>query len=204
MNCSLKSDRHKSSPKSCVHIEVLHLIHRALFFLVAHVHWKVLYGCHMQLRVTKVRLDKGRDETAHNLLIFGVCVVHLCHCLRFLSFLKRRVPSYLLTLQDNSGVPVLLLSRRVSSSLHPELYLFATLGLDCVLLHKGFPVLDKSVRQGALSIPGLFRATANCSQRTVKASFIIVGFDFATILSSPSCSCILFANVLVQLVKLKF
>ena len=32
----------------------------------------------------------------------------------------------------------------------------------------------------------------------------IVGSDFATILSSPSCSCILFAIVSMQLVKLKF
>ena len=42
----------------------------------------------------------------------------------------------------------------------------------------GFPVLDQSVRQGALSIP---------------MQVIVVGFDSATILSSPSCSCIFFA-----------
>ena len=39
---------------------------------------------------------------------------------------------------------------------------------------------------------------------TVKARFIVIGFDFATILSSPSCSCILFVIVSVQLVKVKF
>ena len=33
----------------------------------------------------------------------------LCHCLRLLSFLKRRLSSYLLSLQGNSGVPGLLL-----------------------------------------------------------------------------------------------
>ena len=75
------------------------------------------------------------------------------------------------------------------------------------LLRKVFPVLDQSVRQGALSIPGLFDATGLCTVEelieTVKARFI-VGFDFATILFFPSCSCILFAIVLVQLVKLKF
>ena len=57
------------------------------------------------------------------------------------------------------------------------------------------------------------RATGECVYRfstveelveTMKARFIVVGFDFATTLSSPSCSCILFAIVLRQLVKLKF
>ena len=71
----------------------------------------------------------------------------------------------------------------------------------------GFPALDQSVRQGALSIPGLFDAiglfTVEELVETEKARFIVVGFDFATILLYPSCSCILFAIVLVQLVKLK-
>ena len=39
---------------------------------------------------------------------------------------------------------------------------------------------------------------------TVEDKFIAVGLDFATLLSSPSCSCTLFAIVLVQLVKLEF
>ena len=61
-----------------------------------------------------------------------------CHCLRFLSFLKRQVSSYLLNLHENSSVPGPLLSRRVSSYLHPELHLSAilensTLRLDCIL-----------------------------------------------------------------------
>ena len=67
----------------------------------------------------------------------------LCHCLRFLSFLKRRVSSCFLNLKDKSGVPGLLLSRRVSSYLRPELHLFAiietsTLLLDCVLSRQVF------------------------------------------------------------------
>ena len=39
---------------------------------------------------------------------------------------------------------------------------------------------------------------------TCKDKFIAVGFDFATILSSSFCSCILFAIVLGQLIKLEF
>ena len=34
--------------------------------------------------------------------------------------------------------------------------------------------------------------------------FVAVDFDFATILSSPFCSCIHFAIVLEQLIKLEF
>ena len=109
------------------------------------------------------------------MLIYGDCVAKLWHCLRFLSFLKRRVSSYLLNLQDNSSVAGLLLSRRVSSYPHPELHLFAipensTLRLDCMSFSSRFPVLDQSVRQGAVSIRGLFDATGFCSRRTCQDS----------------------------------
>ena len=98
----------------------------------------------------------------------------------------------------------LALASRTASFCHPweldaasRLYSFAS----------SFLAFDQSYRQGALSIPGLFDATGFCTVEelveTVKARFI-VGFGFATILSSLSCSCILFAIVLVQLVKLKF
>ena len=63
-------------------------------------------------------------------------------------------------------------------------------------------------RLEALSIPGLFDATRLFTDEelveTLTARFIAVGFDFATILLSPSCSCILFAIVLEQLIKLEF
>ena len=83
---------------------------------------------------------------ARNLLLCGYCVAKLCHCLRFQSFLKRRVSSNLLNHQDYEGVPGLLLSRRVSSYLHPELHLSAilentTLRLDCVLSGQVSPFL---------------------------------------------------------------
>ena len=39
---------------------------------------------------------------------------------------------------------------------------------------------------------------------TCEDKFIAVGFDFATILSSSFCSCILFAIVSGQLIKLEF
>ena len=64
-----------------------------------------------------------------------------------------------------------------------------------------FPVLDHSVRQSAWSIPALFDAnglfTIKELGETETAKFIVVGFDFATILLSPSCSCTLFAIVLI-------
>ena len=84
--------------------------------------------------------------------MYGDCVAKPCLCLWSLSFLKRRVSSYILNLQDNLGVPGLLLSRRVSLYLHPELHHFAilensTLRLDLCSFASGFPVLDQSVRQ---------------------------------------------------------
>ena len=57
------------------------------------------------------------------------------------------------------------------------------------------------------NVPGFFDATGFCTVEelveTGETRFI-VGFDFATILFSPSFPCILFAIVSVQLVKLKF
>ena len=77
----------------------------------------------------------------------------------------------------------------------------STLRRDCDRLRQ---VFDKVL----LSIPGLFGAiglfTVEELVETEAAKFIVVGFDFATTLLSPFCSCILFAIVLVQLVKLKF
>ena len=38
----------------------------------------------------------------------------------------------------------------------------------------------------------------------VEDKFIAIGFDFATIIDSSFCSCVLFASVLVQIIKLEF
>ena len=202
MNWSLKGDRHNFTPNSCVHIEVLHLIHRAETISFVS------------------RSRKPSPCAARNLLIYGDCVAKRCQCLRFPSFLSvlsfldilvRQMSLYLPNLQDTSGVPGLLPSRLVSLYLRPEMHLFPSLRTRryvTILFASRFPVLDLSVRQGALSIHGLFDAielfTVEELVETEKARFIVVGFDFATILFSPSCSCILFAIVLTKLVKLKF
>ena len=87
-----------------------------------------------------------------------------------------------------------------SSSLPGELD--AASGFEFLLaLASGFPA-------DALSIPGLFDAirwfTDEELVETIHVKFIAVGFDFATVLSSSFCSCILFAIVLKQQVMLKF
>ena len=68
-----------------------------------------------------------------------------------------------------------------------------------LILLSGFPE--------AVSIPGLLDAIGLVADEelvgTTEDRFIAVGFDFATILSSPFCSCILFAIVLGQLIKLE-
>ena len=187
MNCSLKSDRHRFSPYRCVHIEVFHLIRRTATICLSH----------------------DRDvspSVAHNLAKYGDGVANLCHCLRLPSLLS------LLEFLDTLGVLGWQVSRLVFSYLHPELHLFAILENSTLCrdwsLASGFPELDQSVRQGALSISGLFDAIGFCKVEelveTERARFIVVDFDFATILLSPSCSCILFAIILVKLVKLKF
>ena len=62
-------------------------------------------------------------------------------------------------------------------------------------LASGFPVLDQSFPEGVLSIRWLLDATGFYRVEelveAVKVRFIVVGFDFVTILSSHSCSCIL-------------
>ena len=62
-------------------------------------------------------------------------------------------------------------------------------------LASGFPVLDQSLPEGVLSIRWLLDATGFYTVEelveAVKVRFIVVGFDFVTILSSHSCSCIL-------------
>ena len=104
-------------------------------------------------------------------------------CPWFLTFLSRQVFSVTLTIN--------LL--RCASFRHPW-ELDAASGFE-------FP-------KDALSISKLFDAiglfTDEALVETVTARFTAVGFDFATILSSCFCSCILFAIVLVELVKLKF
>ena len=63
-------------------------------------------------------------------------------------------------------------------------------------------------RLEALSVPGLLDAIGLFTDEELEATelvkFIAVGLDFATILFPSFCSCILFAILLVQLIKLKF
>ena len=113
------------------------------------------------------------------------------------------VPWSVQNLQESSGVPGLLLSRQVSLYLRPAEHLFAI--LENSTLRRDWNFLR---RQGALSIPGLFDAiglfTFEELVETETATFIVVGFDFATILLSPFRCCTFFAIVLEQLIKLKF
>ena len=78
----------------------------------------------------------------------------------------------------------------------------STLRSDCDLLRQVY-LFDR-----VLEVSLGFSTQSDCSVEelveTETAKFIVVGFDFATILLSPSsCSCIFFAIVLVQLDKLK-
>ena len=67
---------------------------------------------------------------------------------------------------------------------------------------------NPTCRLGAWSLPGLLDAIGLFIDEELVATelvrFIAVGLDFATILFSSDCSCILFAILSVQLIKLKF
>ena len=113
---------------------------------------------------------------------------------------------------ENSD-PGSCLQQRVSSQLRSSLHLFATLGnltlrhFDLNLqLQAALAIRLKPCGLGALNIPGRFDAfelgaveelAAVCKTR------FNVGFDFATILSSPVKCCILFDIASGQLAKLK-
>ena len=109
-------------------------------------------------------------------------------------------------------IPDFYLSRQVSPLLQPltrqgmpsfslSWELDAASGFEFLLpLASSFPV-------DTLSIPRLLNVIGRFTNEELAATelvrFITIGFDFATILSSSFCSCILFAIVLWQLVKLK-
>ena len=123
-------------------------------------------------------------------------------CNRFPSFTWFRKLTRFLTCVCCGRFPAALSinpPRNASYSLPWELH--APSGLKFLLtLASSFP--------DALSITGLSGAIGSFAEEelaeTVEDKFVTVGFDFATILSSSFCSCILFAIVLEQLIKLEF
>ena len=135
-----------------------------------------------------------------------------CLCLWCLSFLKRRVSSYFLHLKGkfrcswSSSVATSLLVLFIQ----PCIFLPSLRTRRCVsivLFCFRSPCTSQIFSTRCLEHPRAFRRNRILhSHRTCRDNEgrFIVGFDFATILSSPSCSYILFAIVLVQLVKLKF
>ena len=114
--------------------------------------------------------------------------------------------------KKNSGVPGLLLSLQGSSYPRPELHLFAileksTLRLDCNFLRQVSMYFTNLFDKVLWVSPDFSKQSDSAQSKNLSRQMrprFIVGFDFATILFSPSCSCIRFAIVLVQLVKLKF
>ena len=125
------------------------------------------------------------------------------------------VTSFSWLLQDsdseNSHDPDVCLLRQVSLQLCPStrqgMHLSASLEDSTLrrVLNFFFPLHQVSLN---LSIPGLFDAIGSFADEelteTVEDRFVTVGFDFATSLSSSFCSCMMFAIVLVQLIKLEF
>ena len=98
-------------------------------------------------RIFVSRSRKPSPCAARNLLKKGDCMAKLCHCLRFLSFLKRRVSPNVPNLHDSSSVATsfpVLTSRNAHFCHSWELDAASWLSS----FGSGFPVLDQSVRQG--------------------------------------------------------
>ena len=118
----------------------------------------------------------------------------------------------MIQIQKTPITPDFHLSRQVSLLLFPSSRpryascsltweLDAASGFEFLLpLTSGFPE--------AVRFAGPFDAIGSFADEelaeTIEDKFIAIGLDFATILSSSFCSCILFAIVLGQLIKLEF
>ena len=198
MNWSMKSDENKFSPKSWFTSRFFHLISRSETISLSHDREDLLHVQHI--------ICWNMENVWPILVIsFGSCV-----CWVFPDLLERQVSLYLSNLQVSSGVPGLLVSTGFSVLTSKSASIFHPwkLGASSWLrsLASSFPILDQSVRQGGLSTSGLFDAIGLCTVAELvetRETKFIIGSDFTTILSS-FCSCILFAIVLVQLVKLNF
>ena len=194
MNCSLKSDRHRYHSYSCVHIEVFHLIRLAETESLSHDRENLL---HVQRIICRYM------EIVWQIFVvafgFGVSWVSWISWTSWISWGDRFPCTY--------RIFRLLPSRQVSLYLRPQMHLFChPWELDVASwlrsLALGFPVLEQSVRQGALEYRWHFDAIGLFTQRRPGSSSPTLTLPRSCCLFF--CSCILFAIVLVQLVKLKF
>ena len=202
MNCCLKNGIHKHSPRSRVHVEVLHFISRSSIERHSYNRMDFVHvgdDFRGYVEIIWPRLSAlGSPEFSETLEAAGFPAL-------FLYATGSPVTSPSWTLQDSdsekshdtsfstvaTGFPAL-------SSIKPPRYtsfsftweLGASSGIELLLvLLAGFPA--------AMSFAGsedviIFFADQELAE-TVKDRFIAVGLDFATILSSSFCSCTLFA-----------
>ena len=154
MNRSCKSDR-KYTPYACVHIEVHHFVSRTDSM------------CSAQ----SVDIWRLCGQMSHfpSILVFCEATFFLVH----IEFSCKFRCSW-----SSVATSLLELTSRNASLCHPS-------ELDGAsrmnYLASGFPVLDQSFRQGAVSISGLFDAVGFCTvEELVETSEtkFIVGFDF--------------------------
>ena len=191
MNGSLKSDRHKFAPYSYVHIENFQVIRR--FDQKCFLRSRRLSPCD-QHNVWYTEMMRPNSTFGFrifwifwNFRIVRIALVSRCYkftCDYFYWWFR-----YCWSLPAATSLPVL-------SGL--EFWFALTPSLP-----------ENSIcRLGALSIPRLLDAIGLFTDEelveTEMATFVAVGLDFATTLFSSFCSCILFAILLVQLLKRKF
>ena len=211
MNCCSKSGIQKCAPNSHIHVQI---IHRIVMFSSADSPDDREHCFRMMNAGDTCRLCDNSllfSFWTHLAVWFTGCMEfpRSCFISTWFSVTSSSLPvscSERPTSPDSSFVAT---GFPVAVSTNPPRYAFCsfTWELDAasdfellLILLSGFPV--------AASIPGLLYAIRLFADEelvgTWEDKFVVVEFDFATLPSSPFCSCILFATVLGQLIKLEF
>ena len=183
MNCSLKSDRQKCNSHDCVHIEMLQIIHRTETTSLFQNREDLLYVRHVvcwhmetvwPYSVTAFGFwVSWIDEFPRTYWIFREIQVFLVH------FCRDEFPR---TFIQNCIFLPLLGTRRC-----------VLIEFSCVRSLCTCPI----ILTWCLEYPGLLDIIGLCTVLELvetSEARLNVGFDFATILSSPFCSCILFRH----------
>ena len=200
MNCSLKWDRHKYTPCSCVHMEVFQVIRR------------------FPIIIPSLRSRRLSPCEVHSLVIYGkdvakfdFWVLNLLNNLELWDFLNilgvqlLQVPLVLMIdlswrFRDFWSLPFATsfpLPMNSWASLGHPWELDAASGLEFWFVLASSLQHNTTCRLEALSITKLLDAIGLFTDEDLVATelvrFMAVGLDFATILFSFDCSCILFA-----------
>ena len=194
MNCGLKSGGHTYSPYRNVHIEIFHFVSRFTTKFMSDVREDFLNMWNVGSRSEEVVSLPSTDSEFSTM-----------NATSLLDSLKFEDPgSFLVT---TTLLVLSFLSASFATLDNSTLRLDLSLSLHVESLATGFLYFSNHIdRVLRVSPDGWMHLDSIESQKLLQSSKpgLNVGFDFATILSSPCPCCILFAIVFGQLAELKF